>query len=107
MASGDVLSYADEIAAMTTRIVKAMNEILDKVRLELREASDEKTRETGLRFFKEEVNLYGIRSKTVSEIARVNYALVKQKPKQEIFSTVRFIVAVGHDGGDLYCLHVV
>ena len=63
-----------------------MIEILDKVRKELSEASDEKTRETGLRFFKEEVNLYGIRSKTVSEIARVNYALVKQKPKQEIFS---------------------
>ena len=63
-----------------------MNEILDKVRRELREASDEKTRQTGLRFFKEEVSLYGIRAKTVSEIARTNYALIKEMPKQDILS---------------------
>lgn len=63
-----------------------MIEILDKVRRELREASDEKTREAGLRFFKEDVNLYGIRSKTVKEIAQANFALVKQRSKQEIFS---------------------
>ena len=63
-----------------------MNEITDKVRRELREASDEKTRESGLRYFKEDVNLYGIRSKTVKEIAQANFALVKQRSKQEIFS---------------------
>lgn len=63
-----------------------MNEILDKVRRELREASDEKTRETGLRFFKEEVSLYGIRAKTVTEIARTNYILIKESPKQDILS---------------------
>jgi len=61
-----------------------MNDILARVRRELREASDEKTRETGLRYFKEDVNLYGIRSKTVTEIARANYALVRGRPKQEI-----------------------
>ena len=63
-----------------------MNEITDKVRRELREASDEKTRESGLRYFKEDVNLYGIRSKTVKEIAQANFALVKHRSKQEIFS---------------------
>jgi 3-methyladenine DNA glycosylase AlkD len=63
-----------------------MNEILARVRRELREASDEKTRETGLRFFKEEVNLYGIRSKTVTEIARANFMLVKERSKQEILN---------------------
>jgi len=63
-----------------------MFEILEKVRRELSESSDEKTRETGLRFFREEVSLYGIRAKTVKEIARANYAFVKQLPRQEIFS---------------------
>jgi len=63
-----------------------MKEILEKVRKELREASDEKTRQTGLRFFKEEVNLYGIRSKTVSEIARANYALIKKAGKEDILA---------------------
>ncbi len=61
-----------------------MDEILEKVRGELREASDEKTRETGLRYFKEDVNLYGIRAITVKEIARANFALVKKRSKQEI-----------------------
>ena len=63
-----------------------MTEILDRVRKELSDASDEKTRETGLRFFREEVNLYGIRAKTVSEIARSNYALIKRGPKHVILS---------------------
>ena len=43
-----------------------MNEILEKVRRELKEASDETTRQAGLRYFREDVNLYGIRAKTVS-----------------------------------------
>ena len=63
-----------------------MNEILEKVRRELREASDEKTRETGLGYFKEEINLYGIRAKTVKEIAKQNYSLVKSRSKKEILA---------------------
>ena len=61
-----------------------MEDILGKVRRELKDASDEKTRQTGLRFFKEEVNLYGIRSKSVSEIARTNYALIRKAGKDQI-----------------------
>jgi 3-methyladenine DNA glycosylase AlkD len=61
-----------------------MNEIVEKVRRELREASDEKTRQTGLRYFKEEVKLYGIRSKTVSEIAKANYSLIRTAGKTVI-----------------------
>lgn len=63
-----------------------MKLILEKVRKELIEASDEKTRQTGLRYFKEEVKLYGIRAKTVSEIARANYALIRKAGKTEILS---------------------
>lgn len=63
-----------------------MKGINEKVRRELREASDEKTREQGLRYFREEVNLYGIRSKTVSEIARANYALIRDSGKDEILA---------------------
>jgi len=63
-----------------------MNGLLEKVRKELSEASDEKTKEAGLRFFKEEVRLYGIKSKAVSEIARQNYALVKDRSNEEILA---------------------
>ncbi len=63
-----------------------MNGILEIIRKELSEASDEKAREAGLRFFKEEVRLYGIKSKAVAEIARQNYALVKGRSKEEILA---------------------
>jgi len=63
-----------------------MKAILEKVRRELLEGSDEKTRQSGLRYFKEEVNLYGIGSKNVSEIARTNFALIRKAGKDEILS---------------------
>lgn len=66
--------------------MEKMSDILEKVRRELKEASDEKTREQGLRYFREDVNLYGIRAKTVSEIARANYALVRKAGKDEILA---------------------
>ncbi len=63
-----------------------MNEILEKVRKELKDASDENTRQAGLRFFKEEVNLYGISSKRVSGIAMANYSLIKKAGKENIMA---------------------
>jgi 3-methyladenine DNA glycosylase AlkD len=63
-----------------------MKEILEKVRLELREASDEKTREQGLHYFREDVRLYGIKAKSVSEIARANYALIRKAGKEDILA---------------------
>jgi 3-methyladenine DNA glycosylase AlkD len=61
-----------------------MNDILENLRRELREASDEKTRQSGLRYFREEVRLYGIKSKTVSDLAKQNWILIKDLGKEEI-----------------------
>lgn len=63
-----------------------MIDILEKIRKELRETSDEKTRQSGQRFFREEVRLYGVKSKTVSDIARQNYVLAKGLGKEEILA---------------------
>lgn len=63
-----------------------MNGILEKVRRELKEASDEKTRQAGLRYFREDVKLYGIRSKTVSEIAKANYSLIRKAGKDAVLA---------------------
>lgn len=63
-----------------------MNEILEKVRRELREASDEKARQTGLGYFREDINLYGVRSGTVKEIAKQNYSLVNDRNKKNILA---------------------
>lgn len=37
-----------------------------------------------MRYFREEVNLYGISASTVKQIARENYALIKMRPKKDI-----------------------
>jgi 3-methyladenine DNA glycosylase AlkD len=63
-----------------------MNDILENIRRELREASDEKTRQSGLRYFRELVRLYGIKSKTVSDIAKQNWPLIKGLSKEEILA---------------------
>ena len=63
-----------------------MENILEQVRRELKDASDETTRETGQRFFKEDVNMYGIRAKTVTDIAKSNYALIRRAGKKDILA---------------------
>jgi 3-methyladenine DNA glycosylase AlkD len=62
-----------------------MNGILEKVRTELLEASDEMVRQTGQRYFREQVSMYGVRSKTVGEIGKASYKLVRQFSKEEVF----------------------
>ena len=63
-----------------------MNEIISRVRRELKAASSESARITGLRFFREEVNLYGIRAEDVKRISKANYELIRHLSKQEILS---------------------
>ncbi len=63
-----------------------MNRILGKIRKELVEASDVKVRQTGQRYFREQVSMYGVRSKTVGEIGKAGYKLVRQLTKEEVFS---------------------
>jgi 3-methyladenine DNA glycosylase AlkD len=63
-----------------------MDEILRKVRQELKEASDEKTRESGMRFFREDVRMYGVKSADVRKIARRNFDAIKGRAKSEIFA---------------------
>jgi 3-methyladenine DNA glycosylase AlkD len=63
-----------------------MPELINKVRRELLAVSDKKTMETGLRFFKEKVNLYGVKAHDVRAIAKDNFALLIHSNKSDIFS---------------------
>lgn len=58
--------------------------ILTKVRSELSAASDEKKRLAGLRYFREEVKLYGVTASAVKQIARENFALIRMRSREEI-----------------------
>ncbi len=62
-----------------------MNEIIEKIRRELREKSDVKTKNSGESFFKEPVNLHGVRTAVVSRISKENFASIKNCEKPFIF----------------------
>ncbi|MDD4923716.1 MAG: DNA alkylation repair protein [Dehalococcoidales bacterium] len=64
-----------------------MTNILDEIRAKLNENIDENTRQTGKRYFKEQVTLYGVKTATVEKIAKEFFNIIKtDKNKAEIFA---------------------
>jgi 3-methyladenine DNA glycosylase AlkD len=64
-----------------------MKNIITGIRKELEEKSDEKTRQSGERFFKEEIKLYGMKASAIRKVAKDNWEEVRCLPKKEIFRT--------------------
>ena len=65
--------------------MKNTDELLVNLHRDLISSSDEKTRESGQRFFKEEVKMYGIKSATVVKLAKEHFQAVRNDPKERIF----------------------
>lgn len=63
-----------------------MDLILNTLRLELQDNVDPKTRESGQNFFKEKVNIYGIKTAVVTTISKKYFKILQGKTKAEIFS---------------------
>ena len=63
-----------------------MNEIITKIRQELKQNSDETTRISGQRFFKEKINLYGVKSAEVNKIGKKYFNEIKAINKDELFA---------------------
>jgi 3-methyladenine DNA glycosylase AlkD len=62
-----------------------METILERIRTDLKSNSDESTKKSAQRFFKEEVLHYGVKSGTVSTIAKKYWKEIKILEKTEIF----------------------
>jgi 3-methyladenine DNA glycosylase AlkD len=62
-----------------------MESVISQIRKELKNNADEKIRESGKRFFKEPVQMYGVNTALTGNIAREYFKLVKTNAKQEIF----------------------
>ena len=62
-----------------------MKNVIEKIRKELKLNSDEKTRQSGERFFKEAIKLYGVKTAIVGNIGKKYFQEIKDKNKQEIF----------------------
>ena len=63
-----------------------MNPIIENIRSELIRNADEKVKKSGERFFREAVELYGVKSAIVIKIGKEHYSHLKDKSKTEIFS---------------------
>lgn len=63
-----------------------MQKIIKKVRQELKKGSDEKTRNSAQRFFKEKVKFYGVKTALVGKIAKETFKEVKDLDKKEIWA---------------------
>jgi len=63
-----------------------LKEILRIVRQSLIENADEATHDSGLRYFREQVDLYGVKSAVVGKIAKEHFIAVKNLSKAEILS---------------------
>jgi len=59
--------------------------IIEAIRERLTENADEKIKDSGKNYFKEEIQLYGIKTATVTQIGNQAFKLVKNLPKSEIF----------------------
>ncbi len=62
-----------------------MSEIVELVRDQLIENADQMTKESGRRFFKEEINSYGVKSAIVRQIGNKAFTRTKDLSKEEIF----------------------
>jgi len=72
-----------------------MSDIIEQVRHELVNNSDETTKESGKRFFKEEVKLYGVKTMIVTKISRQAFKSIEKLSKKEIFDLCERLWASG------------
>ena len=63
-----------------------MNSLVERVRLELKESADEKTKQSFDRFFKEKVTCYGVKTGVVGKIAKKYWNEAKSCSKKEVFA---------------------
>lgn len=73
-----------------------MDDIILNIRKELAQNSNQKTRESGKRFFKEVVKMYGVKTATVSKIGKTYFNQIKNRSKAEIFGLCEILWQSGY-----------
>lgn len=63
-----------------------MKDIISDIHQALKDSADEKTINTGQRYFKEKIKFHGVRIPLVHKIGNECFELIKDKPKKEIFA---------------------
>lgn len=87
---------ADDMASTGNHIPFNMNDIIQAIRVELKNNVDEKTRQTSRNFFKESIELYGVKIPTVNKIGKAFFKEVTQKGKAEILDLCELLWQSGY-----------
>jgi 3-methyladenine DNA glycosylase AlkD len=69
-------------------------ELVAELRQELKRHADERYRQSVMRFFREPIDLYGVRTQDARRISKEFFARVRALPKQDIFDICELL----HDG---------
>jgi len=69
--------------------------VINKIRTELKEKTEEKTKKSFQRFFKEEVKYYGVKTGEVGKLSKKYWEEVKDLKKEEIFSLCEELYSSG------------
>jgi 3-methyladenine DNA glycosylase AlkD len=67
-------------------IESLMENIIDQIRIELKNNNGEKIQTSSQHFFKEKIKLYGVKVPTVHKISKEYFKFIELKPKSEIFA---------------------
>ena len=77
------------------KIMTEENMIVQEIRRELQENANEQYRQSIQRFFKEEIQMYGVKTPIFKEITQKYFSIIKDRPKQEIFSLCEKLLESG------------
>ena len=72
------------------------NKAISEIRRELRKNTDPEYKRGEIRFFKEKIKTYGVRSADSKRISREYFVKIKHLPKQEIFSLCEELMKSGY-----------
>jgi 3-methyladenine DNA glycosylase AlkD len=73
-----------------------MKSILSKIREELIKNADEQTKKSSERFFKEKINVYGVKSGVVQKIANTHFKEIQNNSKKEILDLCEELFKSGY-----------
>jgi 3-methyladenine DNA glycosylase AlkD len=73
-----------------------MDSVITKIREELQGHADPEVQKTSLRFFKEKITCYGMKTPAVMAIAKKYWREVKNRPKREIFDLCEELYRSGY-----------
>lgn len=62
-----------------------MQNVINEIRQELKKNADPDTKAGAQKFFKERINIYGVRTAAVTRIGKQYFQMIKDAPKEEVF----------------------